>query len=66
MLKTAQKTAMYRDPTMAAATQVGAQAEAMKAAASNEAAPATDGWKCSCGTVNSGKFCGECGKPRTL
>ncbi len=36
MLKTAQKTAMYRDPTMAGATLVGAQADAMRAAASNE------------------------------
>ena len=35
MLKEAQKTAMYRDPTMAAATLVGAQAEAMKTAAGN-------------------------------
>ena len=35
MLKTAQKTAMYRDPTMAAATLVDAQAEAMKTAAGN-------------------------------
>ena len=23
-----------------------------------------DGWTCSCGAVNTGKFCGECGKPR--
>lgn len=22
------------------------------------------GWICACGTVNTGKFCGECGKPR--
>jgi len=35
MLKEAQKTAMYRDPTMAGATLVGAQAEAMKTAAGN-------------------------------
>ena len=35
LIKTAQKNAMYRDPTMAAATIVGAQADAMKAAASN-------------------------------
>ena len=35
MLKDAQKTAMYRDPGMAGATLVGAQAEAMKAAAGN-------------------------------
>jgi len=41
MLKTAQKTAMYRDPTMAAAMLVGAQADAMKAAASNEAGAMT-------------------------
>ena len=41
MLKIAQKTAMYRDPTMAAATLVGAQADAMKAAASNEAGAMT-------------------------
>ncbi len=25
---------------------------------------AADGWTCSCGAVNSGKFCEECGKPR--
>ena len=24
---------------------------------------AANGWKCSCGAVNSGKFCSECGKP---
>lgn len=36
MIKQAQKTAIMRDPTMAAATLVGAQAEAMKTAAGNE------------------------------
>jgi len=94
LLKTAQKTAMYRDPNMAAATLVGAQADAMKTAAGNSAgamtgfmgmgmamnaggvnaqnlfemgkqqpaqAPAADGWKCSCGEVNKGKFCPNCG-----
>jgi membrane protease subunit (stomatin/prohibitin family) len=82
-----------RDPTMAAATLVGAQADAMKAAADNDAGamtgfmgmgmamnaggmnaqnlyamgaeqgntPASNGWKCACGAVNSGKFCTECG-----
>lgn len=37
MIKQAQRTAVMRDPTMAAATLVGAQADAMKAAAENEA-----------------------------
>ena len=119
LIKTAQKNAILRDPTMAAATLAGAQADAMKAAASNEAgamngfigmgmamnagggantanlfamgqqqqqqqqpyqqpyqqqpyqqpapqpaAPATGGWTCECGAVNSGKFCNECGKPK--
>ena len=36
MIKQAQRTAIMRDPNMAAATLVGAQADAMKAAASNE------------------------------
>ncbi|MBQ8508987.1 MAG: SPFH domain-containing protein [Clostridia bacterium] len=36
LIKTAQQTAIYRDPSMAAATLVGAQAEAMKTAAANE------------------------------
>ena len=29
-----------------------------------QAAPAADGWKCACGTVNKGKFCVECGSPK--
>ena len=96
MIKQAQRAAIMRDPTMAAATLVGAQSDAMRAAASNtsgamngfvgmnmagqaggmnaqalfemgrekqprEAAPAENAWKCSCGTVNTGKFCTECG-----
>lgn len=36
MIKQAQRTAMLKDPTMAAATLVESQSEAMKAAASNE------------------------------
>ena len=103
MIKQAQRTAIMRDPTMAAATLVGAQADAMKAAASNEAgsmtgfmgmgmatnagggmnaqnlfamgqqgqpqqsqqsAPTANGWKCSCGTTATGKFCPECGSPK--
>ncbi len=41
MIKQAQRTAIMRDPTMAAATLVGAQADAMKAAASNSAGAMT-------------------------
>ncbi|MCR5311050.1 MAG: SPFH domain-containing protein [Lachnospiraceae bacterium] len=98
MIKQAQRTAMLRDPSMAGATLVGAQADAMKAAASNTAgamtgfmgmgmaqnagginaqslfamgqqqaqqSPAgTPGWTCSCGTINQGNFCQNCGAKR--
>ena len=94
MIKQAQRTAMMRDPTMAAATLVGAQADAMKTAAGNAAgavngfmgvnmagnaggmnaqnlyamgqqqaarAQSENSWTCACGTVNTGKFCSNCG-----
>ena len=98
LIKQAQRTAIMRDPTMAAATLVGAQADAMKAAAANEAGamtgfmgmgmamnagggmnaqnlfamgqqqapkqPVTDGWKCTCGAIVTGKFCPECGSKK--
>ena len=96
-IKELQKTAVFRNPGMAGAYMVGAQGEAMKAAAANEngammgfmgmnmaqtaggvnaaqlfqmaqqtapaapAAPVSNGWKCSCGATNTGKFCAECG-----
>ncbi|MGN1404486.1 MAG: SPFH domain-containing protein [Ruminococcus sp.] len=106
MIKQAQRTAMMRDPTMAAATLTGAQADAMRAAASNpngammgfmgmnmagqaggmnaqalyqmgaqqqaaqaaqpvqQVASPANSWTCSCGAVNTGKFCTECAKPK--
>ena len=40
------------------------QMAAQQAAAKMEA-PA-GGWKCSCGAVNTGKFCAECGQPKPV
>lgn len=33
-------------------------------AVAQSTAPVTDGWTCTCGAVNNGKFCTECGTPK--
>lgn len=46
---------------------MGAQQQAAAAAAAPApapAAPAANSWTCSCGTVNSGNFCSNCGSPK--
>ena len=40
--------------------QMGVQQQ-QQMAQQQAAAPAQDGWKCSCGATNKGKFCAECG-----
>lgn len=38
-------------------------AAAPSQAAMQQSAPQANSWTCECGTVNTGKFCSECGKP---
>ena len=44
--------------------QMGAQQQAAQSAPAPAAPAAAAGWTCSCGAVNKGKFCSECGKPK--
>ncbi len=41
-----------------------AMGQQQQAAQQQAAAPAANGWQCSCGAQNTGKFCIECGKPK--
>jgi membrane protease subunit (stomatin/prohibitin family) len=60
MIKQAQRTAIFRDPTMAAASLVGAQGDAMKAAASNQGGAMTGfmgmGMAANAGGMNAGNL----------
>ena len=40
------------------------QQQAAQQQAAHQAAPAAGSWTCSCGTVNTGKFCQNCGSPK--
>lgn len=74
--KMIQRAKVLTDPTMAAAMLVAAQADAMTAAAGNPAGGGLGAvllasqvspklWGCVCGASNTGKFCENCGRPRT-
>ena len=70
MIATAQRDAMLRDPTTAAATLTSSLADAMRGSAKNKSgnifvASKKTEWLCKCGKSNSGRFCTECGKKKT-
>ena len=46
------------------AQQHQAQQVAQQQAAQQQVDPARDSWTCSCGSVNTGKFCPNCGQPK--
>ena len=52
---------MMRQQQQMQQQQMQMQQQAQQAA---QPAPAAQGWTCSCGAVNKGKFCAECGKPK--
>ena len=49
-----------------AAQQAAANAAARQAAAAPKMEAPAGSWKCSCGAVNTGKFCAECGQPKPV
>ena len=44
--------------------QAAQQQAAVQQTAAQQQAPQAGSWTCECGTVNTGKFCSECGKPK--
>lgn len=78
-LTTLQEAAAYQDPDIAAGRITDATANAMQTAAANEPEMPVltvtilkktlgeyDGWKCKCGSENTGKFCTECGTKKPV
>ena len=51
---------MQQQQQMGAMQQAEAQPQQQPV---NNAQPTAGSWTCSCGQVNTGKFCSECGKP---
>jgi len=49
---------------LAMSQQQKKEAAAQKAASASVPAVSADGWTCSCGRVNTGKFCDECGNKK--
>ena len=49
-----------------AAQQAAANAAAQQAAAAPKMEAPAGSWQCSCGAVNTGKFCAECGQPKPV
>ncbi len=56
--------AMGQQQQMMQQQQMQQQAPAPAPAPAPAAKPAADSWTCSCGTVNTAKFCSECGSPK--
>lgn len=56
-----QQNPQYRQPQPTAPQPAASQQTAPQSAPS---APSADGWTCSCGAINTGKFCSECGSKK--
>ena len=55
---------MAGDGTMQTLYQMQQNQAAAQPAPAPAPQPAANGWTCSCGAVNTGKFCAECGSPK--
>ena len=53
-----------QNPQYVSQNQQGYQQQQQQQQAPQQQAAPAGGWTCSCGAVNSGKFCSECGSPK--